>query len=76
MALDAFQIKVVQVLAMKAGPAAQDIAKDICGKMGTTLENLNSGNMEQFATVLETEMTSIIAASDAKFVGSLLRKMK
>jgi hypothetical protein len=76
MALDNFQRSVVQVLAMKIGPAAEDVARDICNGTGTPLEQMKQGQIEAFIGGMPAILSAFMSPGDLKECGEQLRKLK
>jgi len=71
-----FQKKVMQALAIRAGPASADITRDICAKMGISPDALAPAQMDTFASLVEAELTGILSASEAKSAAAELRLLK
>jgi hypothetical protein len=71
-----FQKKVMQALAIRAGPAALDIIRDICAKMGISPDALTPAQMDTFASLVEVELAGILSASETKSAVAELRSLK
>ena len=71
-----FQKKVLQTLAMRAGPAAGDITRDICAKMGIAPDALTPALMDRFASLAEADLAGLVSPAEAKATAADLRVLK
>jgi hypothetical protein len=71
-----FQKRVMQALAIRAGPAASDITRGVCAKMGIAPLALAPADMDTFASLVEAELAGILSASEAKSAAAELRSLK
>ncbi|UUX91363.1 hypothetical protein [Methanoplanus endosymbiosus] len=67
---------VVNYLAKKMGPAANDLVKDVCKKAGFSYSALSPENMGAFADCFEVEASKYLSEKDIKFTSGVIRKLK
>ncbi len=76
MMCDRYQKMIVNVLAKKMGPAADDFVRDICRKIGTKFEDISPLTVERFARQVEKDAVVFVSAGDAVFMANVIRKLK
>ncbi len=71
-----YQKMIVNVLAKKMGPAADDFVRDICRKIGTKFEDISPLTVERFACQVEQDAVVFVPAGDAVFMANVIRNLK
>ena len=71
-----YQKMIINTLARKLGPAAEDFAQDMASKAGTRFENISNENVERFALRVEENALKYISEAEAKFVANTIRKLR
>ena len=71
-----YQKMVVNYLAKKMGPAANDLVKDVCKKAGISYDSLSPDNIGVFADVYEVEASKYLSEKDIRFTSGVIRKFK
>lgn len=71
-----YQKMILNTLARKLGPAAEDFAQDMALKAGTRFENISNENVERFAMKVEENALKYITEVEAKFVANTIRRLR
>jgi predicted regulator of Ras-like GTPase activity (Roadblock/LC7/MglB family) len=71
-----YQKMIVNVLAKKMGPAADDFVRDVCRKIGTKFEDISPRTVEQFARQVELDAVIFVSAGDAALMANVIRNLK
>lgn len=73
---DRYQRMIMNILARKLGPAAEDFARDMAYQAGTKFENISIENVERFAMNVEKNAPKFITEGEAKFAANTIRKLR
>jgi hypothetical protein len=70
-----YQRKVIDVLASRLGPAAEDFAQKTCRIMGISIYNLGPGNIDEFLKNMQEIIVRYVEPDAVDFIRDTMSKI-